>query len=292
MDLKTQSESEVIKEVAKFRDKYEQLPPGEMPLFRDERITFAMVVNYIHHLNTGELVGTQMKEETREVLLTVLPSQAAEVSLVLPLSCNECHTAEVKETMNTYAALMHVHSLHHEMENTGLLTVQQVCDINGLLLKGIHHNAGVIRKTYAYTNWYHGRHFYPSPEVVEEQFYALIDRHNMRMNVRPHNATTEEDTAYVFNAAARLLFDFVDTHPFSDGNGRTCRLLANYVLSLITPFPVGLNRATDKGERNDYLDAIVHCREHPEEGPCRLAAMLLENALQGWKCLFLERETL
>ena len=30
----------------------------------------------------------------------------------------------------------------------------------------------------------------------------------------------------------------------------------------------------------------MHCREHPEEGPGKLAAMLVESAWHGWKELF------
>ena len=53
---------------------------------------------------------------------------------------------------------------------------------------------------------------------------------------------SQEEVDHVFKCASRLLFDFVDTHPFLDGNGHMCRLLASYVLNLITPFPVSLYR--------------------------------------------------
>jgi len=67
-----------------------------------------------------------------------------------------------------------------------------------------------------------------------------------------------------------------------------CRLLANHVLSLITPFPVRLchSHHTNRSGREDYIKAIVQCRKHPEEGPRELATMLVEGAWQGWNCLF------
>ena len=54
----------------------------------------------------------------------------------------------------------------------------------------------------------------------------------------PNELLSTTNIEFIFKRAARLLFDFVDAHPFGDGNGRTCRLLANYDISLITPFPV------------------------------------------------------
>jgi len=98
----------------------------------------------------------------------------------------------------------------------------------------------------------------------------------------------DDSTAYIFKCAALLLFSFVDAHPFTDGNGRMCRLLANHVLSLITPFPVGLYHKTHPGRsgRKDYIDAIMECRSHREKGLGKLAAMLVEGAWRGWKSLF------
>ena len=93
-----------------------------------------------------------------------------------------------------------------------------------------------------------------------------------------------EAFGYLFKCAAQLLFDFVDAHPF--GDGRMCCLLANYVLSLITPFPVA---PYDSGEgrsgRKDYVDAIVECRKNRDKGPGTLAAMLIEGTWRGWKIL-------
>jgi len=81
------------------------------------------------------------------------------------------------------------------------------------------------------------------------------------------------------------MFDFVDAHPFSDGNGRMCRLIANYVLSLITPFPVALYSGTEG--RENYLAPVVNVETTKPWVQVRtLAAMLIKSALRGWKSLF------
>ena len=101
----------------------------------------------------------------------------------------------------------------------------------------------------------------------------------------PDELLSTSKVELLFKRAARLLFDFVNAHPFADGNGRTCRLLANYVISLIMPFPV-----TPCGEggniKDDYLKAIIECRDHREKGPGALASMLIEDTWRGWKYLF------
>lgn len=169
-----------------------------------------------------------------------------------------------------------------------MLTVQEICDVHKELLDGLHSECGNIRTTETYTHWHSGPFFYPKPEMAKELFYALVDHHNMYMEACPPDRNTNEYTIYIFKCAARLLFEFVDTHPFGDGNGRMCRLLANYVLGLITPFPVSLYHThnQERSGRNDYLEAIVRCREHPEEGPRDLASMLVEGAWHGWESLF------
>ena len=59
------------------------------------------------------------------------------------------------------------------------------------------------------------------------------------------------------------------------------------MVGLITPFPLSLYHSPERNVREDYLNAIVHCREHPEEGgPHELIAMLIKGAWRGWKCLF------
>ena len=37
-----------------------------------------------------------------------------------------------------------------------------------------------------------------------------------------YSQDTNDYTALLFKCAARLLFSFVDAHPFGDGNGRMC----------------------------------------------------------------------
>ena len=243
-----------------------------------EHFANAMAVDYVYHSNIGEMVGTQSWQETQNVIGKFRDGGME----MLPTRC------ENLETVNTYEAVTELlHNTHEAMGNTGILTVQQICDIHRVLLQGLLPDCGKLRSREAYTHWHGGRHYYPPPNQAEDLFYALIDHHNKRMEECPYASNSDEYTSYIFNCAARLLFEFVSVHPFGDGNGRLCRLLATYVLGLITPFPVSLYHSPDRNAREDYLNAIVHCREHPEaEGPRELTAMLIQGAWRRWKCLF------
>ena len=269
------STADMISQVTEWRLAYEKLPENAVK-FSTKHFAHAMAVDYIHHSNVGEMVGTQSWHETQDAIESFCDGGKK----VLPTRC------ENLETVNTFEAVKLLHNTHEAMDNTGLLTVQEICDIHRVLLQGLHPDCGRIHTREVYTHWQGGRHYYPPPGQAEEMFYALIDHHNKRMTECPYARNSDEYTAYIFNCAARLLFEFVSVHPFGDGNGRTCRLLATYVLGLITPFPVSLYHSPGGNAREDYLNAIVHCREHPEEGPHELTAMLIQGAWRGWRCLF------
>lgn len=234
----------------------------------------ATAINYIHQSNLGECVGTQSLSDTSHLLNKA--------------TSGELHLTEMskeeRESVNTYQALCHVERLIEEMDRSGLLTVQLVCDIHAIVLQDLHPTAGRIRDSVVCTTLEDGgMHMYPPPLVLEDSFYCLIDRHNVHMAALDSYQNPRERVEYVFKCAAWLLFHLVSLHPFPDGNGRTCRLLASYILSsVITPFPVSLCHSDPQSSRRDYINAIVHCRENPEEGPAKLASLLLEGAYLGW----------
>ena len=150
-------------------------------------------------------------------------------------------------------------------------------------------------------------HVYPPPKKAEDQFYGVVEWYNSAVSrlqkkdvekpctsccfsIACDQSTDPSFTKDVIKYSALLMSNFVNAHPFIDGNGRMCRLLANYALGLITPFPVTIyhtDTAAGNGiGRDDYVRAIVQFRDHPDEGPRDIAAMLAEGLWRGWKILF------
>ena len=268
--------SELLKDITDFATRYEKLPESAKT-FCEKEFASSMAIDCIYHLNIGELVGTQSQDDTKQVLEALLSSNPSPTTT----STDKTKRSHL-ETMNTYLAMKKLYEIRKDMDQSGLLTVDQICDVHRVLLDGLHNNNGSIRTTEVYTPFRNGTHFYPPPTVVEQRLYALVDRHNIYVDSSPSNLLSEEHFSHVFKYAARLLFEFVDTHPFADGNGRMCRLLANHAISHITPFPVGLYHSG----RDDFINAIVKCRENPEDGPGDLAALLIEGAWMVWKSFF------
>ena len=230
-------------------------------------------VLYTFESNLGESVGHQSLGETENLLK----------------SCGKGETEVLNdrkslETVQTLRALRYASNLHQEMEKTGLLTVQQVCDIHHVLLGRLHPESGQIRSSEVFTNTDRGRHFYPTHTVVESLFYSVLDRHNEhmeRMKDKFGEKLTYDKLVYIFKCAAWLMFHFVAVHPFPDGNGRTCRLLANYILGLFNPFPITVCHS-EHCNRAEYIDIIIRCREHPHIGLGELTALLVKATWCGW----------
>jgi fido (protein-threonine AMPylation protein) len=267
----------MLSEIVSFRKQFEALPESGKQ-FCKESFSRAMAVEFIYHSNSGDSVSSQTWRGTEEIVESLLEKEGKDGK-------------EAIRIKNIHKAMAQFFAIFND-EMKGILTVQQICDVHKILMKGLHRNAGEIRVADAFTYWNGELHRYPEPEKVEDLFYAVIDHHTLYINgLSKITKGTQEEIEYVFKSAARLLYDFVDTvHPFGNGNGRMCRLLANYVLYLVTPFPVSLYHADTNNKkrsgREDYINAIVQCRYNRDEGPRDIAAMLVEGAWWGWKAFF------
>ena len=275
--------SEKLKDIIRWRKQYDALTEEDKQ-FCEKRFARIMAIKYVYESNVGESVGTQTYEDTKEILECLMTKKNVQ---------REWTTKE-KETINTEKALRRMHELHaqSEMDHTGMLTVQQICDIHNILLNGLRtlQDEGNLRQTDAYTKRPNGdTHCYPEPEQIEAMIYAAIDEHNIHMEYMPSVTSMETRIPYIIKSAAWLLARFVTIHPFGDGNGRLCRLLANYVLSLVTPFPVHVYQ-TANVERLVYLNAIIQCQDD-DSNPLDLAALLVDSIWIGWDSLFKSLET-
>ena len=77
--------------------------------------------------------------------------------------------------------------------------------------------------------------------------------------------------------AANLLSGFLHTHPFSNGNGRTARVILNAILLIDFSIPVSLFRT--KGSSEIYLACLEEARFANDRGP--LARFILENVFSS-----------
>lgn len=97
--------------------------------------------------------------------------------------------------------------------------------------------------------------------------------------IRAAEAKQEVDPFYI---AAHACGEFVNIHPFIDGNGRTCRLILNTILLKYTGMmaPIG----QDEQERRDYLD-IARRRSEEECGNGELATYTLQKCVTSLRSL-------
>jgi len=197
------------------------------------------------------------------------------------------------ETFQTYIALKHLQDYRKEAldeendpRNAVVLHGDIVKEVHSKLMASFGKNEGDYRHKEACTLQGDGTlHFYTDHRLISGLMDGLYDIYNqMLLNLDEKSSLFYK---HLFNLAAWILYNFVDIHSFSDGNGRTSRLLANHVLSWITPFPVAIyHRNKDRNAVDDYIDAIISCRKSRSGKPCDLVAMIVESAWFSWKELF------
>ena len=82
---------------------------------------------------------------------------------------------------------------------------------------------------------------FPSPDEIEQFLNRFIDTYNALV-----------ENGFTMNDVADLHVNFENIHPFSDGNGRTGRLLINSLLLSGNEIPITL----PLDSRNDYLKML------------------------------------
>lgn len=130
----TDTTSQMVSEITTFRRKYEE---DEVAKHFCKGFTKAMAVDYIYHLNIGEMVGTQTLEDTKAVLYSVMEERSGTALRQRSM------TREERESVNTYQAMEKL----HEMKNARILTNQQICDVHKVLMDGLLQDAGKCKLT-------------------------------------------------------------------------------------------------------------------------------------------------
>lgn len=143
------------------------------------------------------------------------------------------------EVINHAAALDLLQDLVSRKEPLTAFVVRQ---LHALILRGIdERNAGQLRQVPVAISG--SRHVPPSPSAVPGMIDDLFAWYR-----------TKAATLHPVRRAAVFHHQFVFIHPFTDGNGRTARLLMNLIL-MAEGYPPAIIKA-DPGRRIAYLEAL------------------------------------
>jgi len=156
-----------------------------------------------------------------------------------------------------------------DLANNSFITLKDIKDIHYLILKGIDNkNAGRFRDIEVGVRKSDGSiHKFPHPVEVESKMQEFMDE-----------LSKDKQNPVIKSALAHL--HFVSIHPFSDGNGRTARLLMNLIL-LQNGYPITVIK---KEDRVEYIKAIESYQESKDEGIfCNFIA---QKVLEGFDRYF------
>ncbi len=228
-----------------------------------------LMVEFIHHCLSEEDHGFKNLEKTKKFL----SSDMRDVS-----------SLEALETRNLFAAYQNLITMERG-ENYGMIEESMFRRTNELIRRGLEVNAGNTRPgVYSdrrrYTTFMGARHEYRMPEDMHIATNNILDRFNGLFRQSRVDLNEERGILNLFKASAYLTAELLELHPFSDGNGRTVRLLISYVLSSISPFPTPLFNIFSESSKNDFTRAMIQERS---DYPTLLTTMMIECSLYSWR---------
>ena len=241
---------------------------------------------FLYHINIEEGHGCNTMEGVESCLNMGVTSQRH-------LSEKERETVNLLEAH--YYLLSEVRKVKDSAEVKklhGLLEINLIKDVHKLILKDIElpknsTKPGEFSKNVRFTSFGGETYFYASPEDLERKVQTLLDRYNDLITYCVKEEENLEDQIYkMFKTCSWLLFELLDLHPFSDGNGRLCRLLCSYALSSMTPFPTPIYNVWSESKKDDYIEALVDARKSKNRQPTSLTTMIIECNYHGWKRFF------
>ena len=129
------------------------------------------------------------------------------------------------------------------------------------------------------------KHVYPSGKIALAGLNAIADRVSSLLFPRLDDKIPDTPKLLTLTDTIKLSawvhFMLLDLHAFQDGNGRVARIVGNYLLKGLSPFPVPLLQAENidglAAERHFYIKALEQARADSRGAPIALSMILIKN---------------
>ena len=186
------------------------------------------------------------------------------------------YTGDIRSLFEIQNSVTAYYRMLDAFEKREAMSEALICEFQALLTQGtydmLRYQKGERPGSYKKHDYVTGaKEVGALPEDVPEELAELITELE---GVEPHQALT---------AAAYFHAKFENIHPFADGNGRTGRLLMNYLLLLWDHPPVIIHEE----DRKDYYAALECFDAEQQLEP--LAGFLKGQTVKTWQTRF-ERE--
>lgn len=248
-----------------------------------EEVYDEFLLDFITHVNREEEHGFSTVEETKSVL------RSRDLKGVT--SIEEIETINLEKA---YISLLGKINSEERASDYGLLEASLLKETHKLLLHDVplpqdYTKPGNMSDKRRMTEFEGEVYEYQMPEDMENAVSNLLDKYNFLFDSYTKVEMKNIDAYYnFFKICAWLLFELLDLHPFSDGNGRLCRILCSYLLSKFTPFPTPIYNVWTSSSYHDFKKALVDARKSDKRRPCALTTMIIECSCCGWRRFFEE----
>ena len=241
-----QIDQEMLDKIDEQREKLFEIPKGSFALKRAMREAY---FQHIYHSNALE-GNTMTLSMTRAIVETRMAVQGKSLQ-------------EHNEVLGLDEALKFINS--SLVRKPGKITTDDILGIHLRVLGNVHPvEAGKYRVTQVFV----GDHVPPNPTEV--------DKHMNDMN--DWLVSEEPEILHPIEFAALAHYKLVYIHPFTDGNGRTARLLMNTIL-MRAGFPPVIIRFQD---RHEYYETLNQANQGDVRPFMRFVAACTQRTIEAY----------
>lgn len=241
-----QVDQDMLDKIDEKREKLFEIPKGSFALKRAMREAY---FQHIYHSNALE-GNTMTLSMTRAIVETRMAVQGKSLQ-------------EHNEVLGLDEALKFINS--SLVRKSARITTDDILGIHMRVLGNVHPlEAGKYRVTQVFV----GDHVPPKPTHVE--------KHMQDMN--EWLLSEEPEILHPIEFAALAHYKLVYIHPFTDGNGRTARLLMNTIL-MRAGFPPVIIRFQD---RHDYYETLNQANQGDVRPFMRFVAACTERTIEAY----------